>query len=320
MILPLIWITFSAIDKTDGEAGAYVKKILYLLPILCGFTSLQSLALGQTVHDDRPIVAQYFGVWAGPDQDWQNKFRDTTPFTKLTRLYITDAKIVKATDNHFTIAYDDMQRFDALLARVRTDNPLAEIFVSITGDAHADSYGGAVLDNEFAENVAGFLHKYNLNGVDIDWRGGLSKDKVTLLLKNLHDVLHPAGYLLTMEAWQFVSPSYDVPVIKDYLDQINIMSYGTGISLDVCTSDYLRSGFTAKQIIGSIESETGYRKYGGTTDTLGPNGSIRKKVDYAKQAGLAGVANWRLDNDYADKSNSGYPEYKAALELWDALN
>jgi GH18 family chitinase len=287
--------------------------------IFCSITCLHAWALGQTMHHDRPIVAQYFGVWTDTEQAWENRFRVTTPFTKLNRLYIADARVVKAGGGHFTITFEDQRHANALLTRMHTENPLAEIIVSVSGDGNASSYGGASHDEKFAENVVAFLHQYNLHGINIDWRFGGSKEDLTALLKSMHDVLHPAGYLVTLDAWQFVSPRYDVPVIKNYLDQINIMSYGTGISLDVCTSDYLKSGFSAKQLIGSIESETGYKKYGGVTDTLGDNGTIQKKATYAKSAGLAGMANWRMDNDYVAK-NVSYPEYKAATELWNAMS
>lgn len=297
------------------------KLILVLLAIssICILFPQSGLALNHHSETMTPIIAQYFNIKTEHGQKWEDKFRDDTPFNKLNRLYLAYGRVIKGSDHHHWIRFDgDEQRALAVLKRVKEVNPKAEIFLVLHGDDGPNSFGGAAHDDKFAGNALSFLQKYQFDGLDIDWRNATDKAKLSSLLTNLYNTLHPAGFKLTMDVWQYVAPAYDIPYIKDYLDQINIMSYGTGIRLDVCVSDYMHSGFPARKMLGGVESEVDYSQFGGVTDTLGMRGTIEQKAMFAK-ATIAGMAGWRLDNDYVLKSNLNYPTYKGAIALWEEM-
>jgi GH18 family chitinase len=205
-----------------------------------------------------------------------------------------------------------------VIDRVRTINPAAEIFVSTVGEGGLNEFGGAAKDPEFAAKVRDFLAHYGLNGIDIDWEMGLDKANLSLLVSNLAVVLHPAGYKLTLAGWSWPSYAYDMNVLKDNLDQINIMSYGRGTTLKSCVEQYVSQGFPVEKLIGGVETEVPYHQSGGT-DSLGPDGTLAQKANYAVSNGLAGMMEWRLDNDYPEENNLNYPTYKGANELWEIM-
>jgi len=267
----------------------------------------------------QPIVGQFFGIWDNHNQHWQQKFRSDTPFDKLNRLYIAFGKIVK-TNGHFTIAFDgSADHVQQLIERVQTQNPTADIFLTVGGDGGAQSYGGAANDPDFAENVLSFLNEYGFNGLDIDWENSLNQANLDQLVKNVYATLHANHKKLTLDVWPFPVSAYDMPVLKNNLDQINIMSYGTGLALSDCATAFSNAGFPLNQMIGGIETELGYDQFGGTTDTLGASGTIAQKANYALQNNMAGMMSWRLDNDYATTDHPNTPTYQGALQLWNTL-
>lgn len=264
-----------------------------------------------------PIVAQFFGIWLNYGQTWQQKFRTDTPFNKLNRLYIAFGKIVN-TNGSFTIAFDgSVDYVQALIARMKQQNPTADIFLTVGGDDGGQSYGGAAHDPNFAQNVLQFLNQYGFNGFDIDWEDNLKKHDLNLLVENLYVALHANHKKLTLDVARLPIFSYDIPVLKNNLDQINIMSYGSSVSLNDCVSAYINAGFPPNKMIGGVETEVGYDE--GGPDTLGPSGTIAQKASYALQNGLAGMMAWRLDNDYATTTDPNVPTYQGAIQLWNSM-
>ena len=250
-----------------------------------------------------PIIAQYFGIWS--DADWDQRFRSDTPFDKLNRLYVAFGKIVKA-DGHFTIDFDgDPDHVTDIFARMQQVNPSAEIFLAVGGNGDDDSFGGAALDPQFATNVRDFLLQYGFKGIDIDWEVGLTKSNLKNLLNNLSDVLHAVKLKITLDVWPYVVDAYDMDVITKTLDQVNIMSYGTGLNLKDSVEQYKEAGLSKSLMIGGIVTARDYNQFGGTVDTLGPSGTIAQKSQYALSENLAGMMEWRLDNDYIERTNPG---------------
>lgn len=269
-----------------------------------------------------PVIAQFFGIWTDPGQTWDQKFRSDTPFTKLNRLYVAFGKIVPTSrGKHFTIAFDGSEANAlAIINRMRAVNPAAELFLSVGGDGTSQSYGGASNDPDFPANVAAFLKQYGFTGLDVDWEETLDRVTLNRLLTMLSQTLHPLHMKLTLDVWPWVTSAYDMPVMSATLDQINIMSYGTGIALSSVAPGFIAAGFPANKIIGGIESEYNFNQFGGTVDTLGSNGTIAAKAAYARGMGLAGMMEWRLDNDYATAANPQYPTYQAAEALWTDMS
>jgi len=264
-----------------------------------------------------PIVAEYFGIWTETNQTWAQKFRPDTPFTNLNRLYICFGKIVQTTDGHFTIGIDGQEsRVLAIIARMQKTNPKAEIFLTVGGDNNPKSYGGAANDPAFAENVKNFLLQYHMSGIDIDWEQSLDKTNLSNLLQALGTNLHANNLKLTLDVWPFFDSNYDASVINNYVDQLNIMSYGTGLTVQSCAQDFERAGIRSDLLIGGIETEADYNQFGGTVDTLGDNGTIAAKANYALNNNLAGMMGWRMDNDYVQSSKPLYPTYQGMEALW----
>ena len=295
--------------------------IMVFTAIACIFSITLSFSKPLSKHMEHPIIAQYFGIFIGGNQTWEQKFRTDTPFDKLNRLYIAFGKIIKTNDGHFSIAFDGEPKYaQAIIQRMQTVNPNADVFISIGGDGSPGSFGGAANDTKFATNVLNFLRQYDCKGVDIDWETGLDRKNLNQLVTRLGTTLHKYHKKLTLAGWAGISDAYDMRVLSSNLDNINIMSYGTGQPLETSVTQYIKAGFPAEMIIGGIETETHYHDFGGATDTLGQDGTIRQKANYALTYHLAGMMEWRLDNDYALLDNLNYPTYKGALELWSAMN
>ena len=197
-------------------------------------------------------------------------------------------------------------------------NPTADIFMSV-GDGPTNLFSQAANDSAFATNVIAVLNQYQLNGLDVDWEQRLNKTDLNALIMHLSNALHQQRMKLTLAVWQWVMPAYDMAVLGEYLDQINIMSYGTGIHLDECTRQFAAAGFPINKIIGGIEVERDYNQFGGVTDTVGLDGTIAEKTDYAVKNGLAGMMIWRTDNDYTTIVDPNYPTFKGAVWLWTHL-
>src|ERR1700722_4696666 len=152
-----------------------------------------------SVSSQGRIIAQYFGIWDDNGVDnWNQKFREDTPFNKLNRLYVSFGKIIKDSNHFFSVAIDGSeQRVEALVNRVKQINPTAEIFISVGGTGDDSSFGGASKDVNFPHNVLQLLRKYGFTGCDIDWEEGVDTNPLNSLTTRLYEELHSKGYTLT---------------------------------------------------------------------------------------------------------------------------
>ena len=300
-------------------ATQFFKKVTLKSAILLAFSIFVIAHFSSCFSSTTsPIIAQFFGIWLDSGQTWQQKFRSDTPFTKLNRLYIAFGKIVQTSDGHFTLAFDGSSDYVAqLIQRMRTVNPHAQLLLTVGGNGTVSSYGGAANDPQFASNVLNFLNTYGFNGFDVDWEGSLDQQGLDHLMQNLYQTLHANHDVLTLDVWPLWSSVYDINVLKNNLDQINIMSYGANLPLDVCANSFAKAGFPMDKMVGGIETEAGYN--GGNEDTLGENGTIVQKSSYALSHGMAGMMEWRLDADYPGSLDPNYPTYKGALQLWSSM-
>ena len=292
----------------------------FLITILAATLSFFSLTT-QAAH---PIIAQYFGIWSSSEENWAKKMREDTLFTKCNRVYVSFGKIIQTNDGHYSVDFDgpaiDGAHARQLIARIRNDNPSAELLLTVGGNGSTASYGGAASDLQFAPNISQFLKDNKLDGFDINWEEDIIKTKLTLLLKNMYSVLHNNQQLLTLDVWPRMSSyDYDTAVLDANVDQINVMSYGTGLPLEYTADTFIKAGFPAEKVIGGIEVETDYNQFNGVTDTLGDNGSIAHKAKYALAHRYAGMMSWRLDADYAPKDDSHHPTYQGAIQLWKSM-
>ncbi|XP_056647983.1 acidic mammalian chitinase-like [Diorhabda sublineata] len=126
------------------------------------------------------------------------------------------------------------------LVALKEQNPDLKICVSMGGwNEGSKTYSKVAADPEkratLAQNVLKFIKEWGFDGFDLDWeyptrRGGndIDKDDLTELLKELHNVLHPEGYLLSIAAaggYDKIIPGYDIPAINEVVDMINVMVF-----------------------------------------------------------------------------------------------
>lgn len=86
--------------------------------------------------------------------------------------------------------------------------------------------------NAFADNIVSMINQYGFDGVDIDWETPTDQEKTrfTALMKVVHTKVkannpnHLVTTAITGGMWQ--PPRYDLNNSKEYLDYINIMTYG----------------------------------------------------------------------------------------------
>lgn len=274
-----------------------------------------------------PYITQFFGMWKG-DTDWKVRLRPDTPLTKFNRLIIAFGTIEIKSNGDFTVGLTGpKKRLIELVSRVKAVNPTAQIFLSISGDGTSTSFGGACSNAAFPKNVLKYLARYGLDGVDIDWELGYTTQTLNSLMAGLADALHPPKepyhpdvppkkyYQISMDGGSYASPLYDFNTLNQYVDWINIMSYYASQNLETCANTY--KGFPFNKLLGGIDCE--FNAAGGH-DTRGPKGSIQTKSNVSFVMGLAGMFEWRLDNDFDTiPKRPNYPTYKGAKQLWYSM-
>jgi hypothetical protein len=274
----------------------------------------------------RDVVGEYFSLAKDSDVAWKDRLTASTPFDKLTRLYVNGGWLKPDNTGKYTLQLQfpyETARLAQLLGAVRARNPSAEILIVSGFDADGAMYRGALKDpSYFAQSVVSFMRANRLDGYDCDWENGLAKKGVNRLAAAVRQALTAAGkadgkhYLFTMAVWPNPFPGYyDLPRLSKLLDQIEIMSYGPGDKLPDDAASYVKDGFARNKIVGGVETERDYDGPGGV-DTLGPSGSVAAKAGYARKNGLAGMMAWRLDNDYNVNKK---PTYAGAKQLWNSM-
>lgn len=100
---------------------------------------------------------------------------------------------------------------------------------------------------------------------------------------------------MTHAIWPGVHSPETVASLKDSVDGINLMTYGTGDSyaLEPYATQYYEAGFPYEMMFAGVESEFGYPDNNGH-DT---QESVAAKAEFVRQNNLAGMFSWRLDND-----------------------
>lgn len=126
---------------------------------------------------------------------------------------------------------------------------------------------------------------------------------------------HGYPYILTHTVWPGVESPETVAGLKDSVDQVNIMSYGSGDKYDLVSyvDLYAQAGFPYEKMIGGLESEDGYTDGGGPDTRV----SVSAKCAYVKKHHLAGLFEWRMDNDM--RNGDGPPTFQVTGWMSDCL-
>ncbi|GEM_PF-1200519 len=285
------------------------------------------------------VIAAYWYLYPDPNDDTYSlvmSAQDQIPWKKINRLYIGFATVKNGvlTDLPAGTSADDAAQRAKVQGRIwevvslcRQNNPGAEIFITSNfgGDLDHEYLVAAQDPQKFADSVLAYLKAYDLDGYDMDWESGKIDDyapQLTSLLSNCHATFAAAGnnpqgrtYLLTHTVWPGVESAQTVDGLKDSVDQLNLMTYGTGDKYDLVSyaDAYAAAGFPYGKMIGGVESESGY------SDNAGPDtqASVAAKCTYVKEHNLAGLFEWRMDNDMRpDKSP---PTYQVTGWMSDCL-
>jgi GH18 family chitinase len=283
------------------------------------------------------VIAAYFYIFddastaalASPDQ---------IPWKKVNRIYIAFATLKDGmlTDLPAGSTADDLaqrettaQKIHTIVALCHENNPDAEIFITSNFDEKEldPQYLLAAQDpQKFADSVLAYLKEYDLDGYDMDWESHQIDDyapQLTTLLSTCHATFAAAGnnphghpYTLTYTVWPGVESAQTVASTQDSVDQINLMTYGPGEGYDLASyaDSYAAAGVPYGKMIGGLESEAGYSENGGP-DT---QESVAAKCAYVKEHNLAGLFEWRMDNDM--RPDNGAPTYQVTGWMSDCLS
>jgi len=278
------------------------------------------------------ISGAYWFLLPNPDDDTYALVMsdaDRIPWTEINRLYLGFATVHDGvlTDLPTGDAAGDAARRSEMQNRVRTvaslarqHNPGIAVFITSNfGEGMDDEYSAAARDpQKFADSVVSYLKAGDLDGYDMDWESNSIDDyapQLTSLLSTTRAAMAAAGnsprgrpYLLTHTVWPGHESPSTVAGLADAVDQVNIMSYGPGETYELATyaDSYAAAGFPYGKMIGGIESESGYGESGGP-DT---QDSVAAKCAYVKEKDLAGLFEWRFDNDM--RPDNAPPTYQAA--------
>jgi GH18 family chitinase len=253
--------------------------------------------------------------------------KDEIPWKKINRVYIGFATVhdgvltdypAGSSPEDSAAREENRRKIRNVITLCRQENPDAEIFIS-------SNFGGQDMDNEylqaaqdpqkFADSVVSYMKKYGLDGYDMDWESRQIDDyapQLTTLLSTCHATFAAAGdnphgrpYLLTHTVWPGVESPETVAGLKDSVDQLNLMTYGPGDNYDLRTyaDSYYQAGFPYERMVGGVESEAGYPEGGPDTQD-----SVAAKCAYVKEKNLAGLFEWRMDNDM--RPDDGPPGFK----------
>lgn len=296
--------------------------------------------LSGTPPGTRNVIAAYLYIYPGPEDDsypMLMSVRNQIPWKKVNRIYIGFATIHDGilTDLPAGNSADDAARREENIRRIRNvvslcrqNNPDIEIFITSNFDEKEldPQYLQAAHDpQKFADSVLTYLKAYDLDGYDMDWESHRIDDyapQLASLLSTCQETFAAAGanphgrpYKLTHTVWPGVESAETVAGLKESVDQINIMSYGPGDTYDLTSyaDSYARAGFPYEKMIGGVESESGYPESGGP-DT---QASVAAKCAYVNDHNLAGLFEWRMDNDM--RAGDGPPTFRVTGWMSDCL-
>lgn len=172
---------------------------------------------------------------------------------KLTHINVSFAKIKDCT------IYTNLKNLE-YVKRIKEYNPNLKVIISVGGWG-ADGFSQAASTDEnrklFSKNIIEFMHKYNFDGIDLDWEypcyslGNIAsspQDKYTftLLLEelrnelNIEEEINNTHYLLTIAvgADEYYIDGTEMHNVHQYLDFIQLMTYDLRGGFQVLTGHH----------------------------------------------------------------------------------
>jgi GH18 family chitinase len=297
-----------------------MKKYRFILVVvatlICGCSGSHEIFV--TPVNPPRVCAAYFAMVDGA-YDKAMSVKNNIPWDKVNRVYIAFATLddngllTNLQVNGSTGEAD--KRIRTIISQCRSAQPKAEIYIvsNFGGEMNARYLAAAKNPQGFADSVLAYLKSYGLDGFDMDWETYNIDDyavPLKTILTTTYKTLKASGispsggtYKLSHTIWPGVHSPETVASIKDCVDEINLMTYGTGpaYSLEEYAPQYSAAGFPYSKMVAGVESEFGY------SDNEGPDteASVSAKADFVKKNKLAGMFSWRLDNDMCATEGTG---------------
>ncbi|GAA1940568.1 hypothetical protein GCM10009738_12340 [Kitasatospora viridis] len=157
----------------------------------------------------------------------------------------------------------------------------------------------------YAESVARFVQRNDLDGFDIDYEGGNVTEQVGDILGKVRAQFDALGRQTGRRYFETVSPAeptyLDEPGIATDLDYVNIQTYEGGSSQTA--SDYTSIGFDRSQLLYGYCPETAC-----DTPTLAEAEAGYQNVTSGVPQPLAGIHLWRLNSGNYQQENADQEE------------
>jgi len=280
-------------------------SIIYIACLLINFISAKF------------IVGSYFGIFDDGYTETMS-INKTIPWVMFDRIYISFA-ILDEYGNLTNSNADYHKKILEIVSLYKRARPNGLVFISSTfGNFMDERYLYAANHSvEFSRSVLRYLEKYNIDGLDIDWETVQINKYATELITLITACkkLFKAKYKVTHAIWPNVHDAPTIGLLANIIDEINIMSYATDISvyqLEYLIKQYHDSGFPYEKMIIGIETEL----------VSESKNIIVAKVKLIHKYNLAGVFLYRLDNDdrpEINETNRGLPTFKTTKLLYDVL-
>jgi len=253
--------------------------------------------------------AAYFGFF---DEAYDETMKVKIPWENTNQIFASFVTISKQ-GKLVLQTPESHEKIKTIVSLARKANPDIEIFiVSDYGRAPGwidDHYLKAAENPEkFAKKVLEFLKEYDLNGISIDWQSPFINDyseELKALLKGCHDLFdkefQETGkmYKVTHDVDPCTHSPKTVGNLKDVVDGINVMSYLCTDNLKELVQEFSAHGFPKRKISVTVQSELNEET----------QKSIQEIAKIVKEEDLAGLNNWRMENDSRKFHRSRYNVY-----------
>ncbi len=283
------------------------------------------------------VVAQYFGLFDGVSREGYQRVVAAAPFDKCNLLILAFVHTVKFNrppaeggpiyvarfkndrENDFPLDPNDndWDRVKLIVKTAHKKNPSINILISLAYGNH-ELENAAATPAAFADSVRALVHRYDLNGFDIDFESTRvgEEDILTLaqeIRRSLNKIPSTRPMIMT------IAPDKTGGLNKDVLEQFTYVMpqtyhHGGGITFD-------DANLLAEQL-GSYERFVyGLNSEGLVDDPDEENrpDDPKRSADEAKKNHAAGIFGWRLDNDSSTRQGY-YPTFATAVEMWNLMN
>lgn len=217
-------------------------KIIYAcLSVLFCLMAYSCGSKSQPVEKSKKVIIAYIAGFQG-QVDINKISAEKITHINYAFVDVQDGKAVLTNEATDTINF-------RLLNQLKLKNPDLKIFISIGGWTWSGNFSDAVLTEDgrkaFAKSAVEIMHKYDLDGVDVDWEyptiPGLvgnvyrpeDKQNFTLMFQAIREELDALEkqtnreYLLTaaVGGFQKYIDNTEMDKVQQYLDYVNVMTY-----------------------------------------------------------------------------------------------